>query len=134
LYQVQSQTDPEVFYDVDLATPSCTCADFAYRGHECKHVEAVRAHVASMSNNVMTIIMTTKNQTEFFAKLTEGADRIAALAGKAMAIDCTILEKELHSIAKQLAFAVDLQRRAFSEDSQVRAAALAEAELLFRVL
>ena len=41
-YRVQSFTDPDTWYDVDLDAPSCTCADFTRRTHAgdylCKHL------------------------------------------------------------------------------------------------
>ena len=43
-YSVPSQTDPTRRYLVDLR--SCTCPDFQRRGGPCKHMAAVRLHVA----------------------------------------------------------------------------------------
>ena len=44
LYAVPSQRDPNVRYLAD--TRSCTCPDFQRRGGPCKHIVAVRLHVA----------------------------------------------------------------------------------------
>ena len=44
LYAVPSQHDANVRYLADLNT--CTCPDFQRRGGPCKHIVAVRLHVA----------------------------------------------------------------------------------------
>jgi hypothetical protein len=43
-YGVPSQSQPHRFYLVDTRT--CDCPDFQRRGGPCKHVLAVRLHVA----------------------------------------------------------------------------------------
>lgn len=56
--------------------------------------------------------METPERTEFFAKLAEGADRLAALASKANALDCTLLAHDLMAIANQIHDSIAMQRRA----------------------
>lgn len=36
--EVQSQSDPDETYTVDIAEQSCTCPDHVYRGTTCKHM------------------------------------------------------------------------------------------------
>src|SRR2546426_11061699 len=97
LYQVQSEADPKIFYDVDLAIPGCSCPHFGYRHQECKHMMAVRALTKKVNETPMT-----KEQTEILEKLADAAARTMAFAEKAAAAGCTIAAKDLNSIAKQL--------------------------------
>jgi hypothetical protein len=130
-FSVQSESERGHFYKIDLDAAACNCAAFYFQNRRtCKHVEAVREYVKGQPE----VTMPTKEQSELLAKLAESAGRFANLAPKSRDIGCSTLARDLESIAKQLASAVDLQRRAFSPDVQLRAAALAEAELPFRVL
>ena len=44
VYGVPGQSEPGRYYLTD--TRSCTCPDFQRRGGPCKHIAAVRLHVA----------------------------------------------------------------------------------------
>jgi uncharacterized Zn finger protein len=39
--EVQSQSDPDTSYTVDVQEASCTCPDHVYRGTTCKHLGRV---------------------------------------------------------------------------------------------
>ena len=41
VFSVLSQTDPRKEYLVGLTGPTCTCPDYQYRRHRCKHILAV---------------------------------------------------------------------------------------------
>ena len=41
LFRVQSFSNPQIFYVVDLLEKTCTCPHFTYRGIICKHLRAV---------------------------------------------------------------------------------------------
>ena len=41
MFEVPSQTSSEI-YVVDLSVGSCTCADWQFRGQQCKHILAAR--------------------------------------------------------------------------------------------
>lgn len=48
LYDVQSASDPERTYVVNLADGgTCSCPNHQYRAVQCKHIQAVREHLAS---------------------------------------------------------------------------------------
>ncbi len=129
-FSVESETQPGHYYKVDLDAAACNCAAFYFQNRRnCKHLAAVQEHAKAESAPPST-----KEQSELLAKLTDSAGRFAALAPKARDIGCSTLAKDLETIAKQLAAAVDLQRRALSSDGRVRAAALAESELPWRGL
>lgn len=40
IYKVQSSSNKDKFYEVDLEKKSCTCADFVFRRVKCKHIIA----------------------------------------------------------------------------------------------
>ncbi|MCX8171516.1 MAG: SWIM zinc finger domain-containing protein [Candidatus Bathyarchaeota archaeon] len=48
LVQIQSFTNLEKFYVVDLREKSCTCPDFKFRGRKCKHIRFVEEHEVSI--------------------------------------------------------------------------------------
>lgn len=41
IFAVLSQSNPGKEYMVGLAGPTCTCPDYKYRRHRCKHILAV---------------------------------------------------------------------------------------------
>jgi hypothetical protein len=45
LYQVQSQSNPHQYYEVNLAILSCTCQEFIRRKRRCKHIAAARLFI-----------------------------------------------------------------------------------------
>lgn len=46
---VQSSSDKNKFYSVDLRTQECNCPDFNYRHVKCKHLRAVEAKIGVYS-------------------------------------------------------------------------------------
>jgi SWIM zinc finger len=135
-FSIQSESAPGCRYMVDANVGACNCPAFVYGGRRCKHIGTVREFGKTQQppNLSTEVTMPTKEQSELLMKLAESAGRFASLAPKAKDIGCESLAKDLETIAKHLAVAIDLQHRVFSPDVQVRTAALAESELPFRVL
>ena len=140
IFWVQSQKSPGLHYTVDLPKRLCNCAASQFKRQECKHVlaamEFAKAQWPSDENNRLGIqtVKPTPDQDALLARISEGSRRISEFIPRARAINCGILADDLETIAKLLASAVDLQRRCLSPDVQVRADALAESNLPFRVL
>lgn len=42
-FLVQSRTDANKFYSIDLRTGDCSCPDATYRGVKCWHIRAAEA-------------------------------------------------------------------------------------------
>ena len=61
--------------------------------------------------------METPEQAQFFLKLTEGAERLAALTEKAKTLNCNLLVRGLLSIAGAVGDLVRVQKRALNGDS-----------------
>ena len=45
-FLVQSDEDPEKYYEVDLALPFCECKGFYYTKKPCKHIKLVREFIS----------------------------------------------------------------------------------------
>ena len=118
LYSVQSETAAGIFYTVDLRVSACNCPGSQYRpGRECKHIQAAREFASAKAPERRAEspkIIETPEQTEFLSKILEGAERIAALRGKADGLDCYVLAGVLSNVARQLTDAVDEQRQAIA--------------------
>ena len=50
-YLVQSQSDPNVSYKVDVKVPSCTCPHHENRGAFCKHMKKVKEYIDARSKS-----------------------------------------------------------------------------------
>jgi hypothetical protein len=130
-FSVQSESAPGCRYLVDTNVGACNCSDFHFQNRrQCKHIEAVRIFIADTSQQASM----TGDQREFLNKMAVAVVRMVALGAKAKGIGCLTLASDLETIARLLACAIDLQRRALSPDTQVRTDALAESELPFRVV
>jgi hypothetical protein len=130
-FSVQSETAPGCRYQVNLPKKQCSCPGSQFRSKQlCKHIEAVRRFI---SFNPLQISPADEQQ-DFLNKMMDASARMAPLASKARSIGLSILGTDLEIIAKQLAGAVDLQRRALSAHPKIRQSAFAESELPFRIL
>src|SRR5438067_1113994 len=61
-WSVRSQTSSKT-YAVTIDPPSCTCADFRKNAMECKHVHAVKYHMARESGETLPEAPELKRQT-----------------------------------------------------------------------